>query len=216
MFTRHGVSVNPKRRWKVESYSSSVPKLWSETIEAHKREVHTAILETTAALVEHHGPTTVTMSQIAEEAGIGRATLYKYFPSVEAILLAWHDRHVADHLAQLEAARDRASNPDERLRCVLEAYAAISHEHPSSELAALLHRGAHMARAEHQLHRFVRDLLAEGANTGCVRDDVPTDELARYCIHALGAAGAVRSRAAVRRLVELTLAGLRPDGGPEH
>lgn len=34
----------------------------------------------------------MTMSRIAEEIGIGRATLYKYFPDVEAILLAWHER----------------------------------------------------------------------------------------------------------------------------
>ena len=39
------------------------------------------------------------MSQIAEQTGIGRATLYKYFPDVEAILLAWHERQVTGHLA---------------------------------------------------------------------------------------------------------------------
>lgn len=54
-----------------------VPKLWSETIEAHRREVHDAIIETTAARVAEHGLRAVTMSQIAEETGIGRATLYK-------------------------------------------------------------------------------------------------------------------------------------------
>jgi AcrR family transcriptional regulator len=37
------------------------------------------------------------MSQIAAETGIGRATLYKYFPDVEAILVAWHERQVAEH-----------------------------------------------------------------------------------------------------------------------
>ncbi len=69
-----------------------MPKLWNETIEAHSRAVRDAILETTWALVAEHGLRSVTMSQIAEETGIGRATLYKYFPDVEAILLAWHER----------------------------------------------------------------------------------------------------------------------------
>jgi len=78
-----------------------VPKLWTETIETHRREVREAILDTTAALVAEHGLLGVTMSQIAEETGIGRATLYKYFPDVEAILLAWHDRQITGHLAQL-------------------------------------------------------------------------------------------------------------------
>src|SRR5207245_866718 len=64
------------------SYSESVPKLWSDTIETHRREVRDAILETTVALVTKQGLRAVTMSQIADEAGIGRATLYKYFPDV--------------------------------------------------------------------------------------------------------------------------------------
>ncbi len=38
-----------------------------------------------------------------------------------------------------------------------------------------------------------------------------TSELASYCLHALTAAGALRSDAAVRRLVDVTTAGLRPD-----
>ncbi|MGI9022907.1 MAG: TetR/AcrR family transcriptional regulator, partial [Acidimicrobiales bacterium] len=68
-----------------------MPKVWNETIEDHRREVRDAILDTTAAMVTERGLLSVTMSQIAEETGIGRATLYKYFPGVEAILLAWHD-----------------------------------------------------------------------------------------------------------------------------
>ena len=47
---------------------------WNETIEAHRREVRGAILDATAALVNKHGLLSVTMSRIAQEAGIGRAT----------------------------------------------------------------------------------------------------------------------------------------------
>jgi hypothetical protein len=43
-----------------------------------------------------------------------------------------------------------------------------------------------------------------------VRDDVPIDELAAYCLHALGAAGDLPSKSAVRRLVSVVLAGLEP------
>jgi hypothetical protein len=44
---------------------------------------------------------------------------------------------------------------------------------------------------------------------GDVRDDIPPDELASYCINALAAARSLSSKAAVRRLVMVTLAGLR-------
>ncbi|HEY6421985.1 MAG TPA: TetR/AcrR family transcriptional regulator [Pseudonocardiaceae bacterium] len=100
-----------------------MPRLWKETIEAHSRAVREATLDTTAALVAQHGLLSVTMSRIAEETGIGRATLYKYFPDVEAILLAWHERHVTGHLEHLTAVRDQAGRPGARLDAVLEAYA---------------------------------------------------------------------------------------------
>src|SRR4030095_13299794 len=99
-----------------------MPKLWHETMAAHRRGVRDAILHTAATLATERGLHAVTMSEIAEQAGIGRATLYKYFPDVEAILVAWHDAHVAEHLAHLAAARGVGADPGARLAAVLEAY----------------------------------------------------------------------------------------------
>ena len=195
------------------AYIKRMPKLWNETIDAHRRAVRDAALDATAALVAEHGMLSVTMSRIAEATGIGRATLYKYFPDVEAILAAWHERQVTEHLERLTTVRDQADHPAGRLHAVLEAYALISHQrhgHHGTELAALLHQGQHIAQAHQQLHDLLRDLIAEGVHHGSVRDDVAAGELADYCLHALSAAGALPSEAAVRRLVAVTLAGLRP------
>jgi AcrR family transcriptional regulator len=194
----------------VVMYTGVVPKLWNETIEAHRRAVRDAILETTWALVAEHGLMSVTMSQIAEKTGIGRATLYKYFPDAEAILLTWHERQITGHLEHLAEVRDRAGDAAERLEAVLEAYALIQHKRQDTELAAFLHRGEHVAQAQQQLRDMIRDLLTEAAETGDHWDDVAPDELASYCLHALTAAGSLPSKAAVRRLVTVTLAGLRP------
>ena len=163
-------------------------------------------------LVAEHGVRGVTMSRVAEATGIGRATLYKYFPDVEAILLAWHERHVTGHLEHLAEVRDQAGDAGERLEAVLKAYALISHhrEHHGTELAAFLHRGEPVARAQQQLRDMIRDLLTKAAETGDVRDDVAPDELASYCLHALAAASSLPTKAAVGRLVTVTLAGLRP------
>jgi AcrR family transcriptional regulator len=189
-----------------------VPKLWNETIEEHRRAVREAILDTTAALVTEHGLRAVTMSQIAEEAGIGRATLYKYFSDVDAILAAWHERQITGHLEHLAKLRAEAGHPVERLEAVLEAYGVISHEsrrHHDTELAAFLHRDERVAQAQQHLHNMIRDLLVEAAKTGDLRDDVAPDELATYCLHALTAAASLPSKAAVRRLVTVILAGLQ-------
>jgi AcrR family transcriptional regulator len=186
----------------------------TETIEAHRREVRDAILETTAALVAERGLLSVTMSQIAEESGIGRATLYKYFPDVEAILVAWHERQITAHLEYLAQVRDEGgADAGERLKAVLEAYAHISREsrvHNDTALGGFLHRDEQVARAEHQLRDMLRDLLAESARTRVLRGDVAPEELATYCLHALSAAASLPSKAALRRLVIVTLAGLRP------
>jgi AcrR family transcriptional regulator len=167
-------------------------------------------MDTTAALVAKQGLMAVTMSQVAAETGIGRATLYKYFPDVESIVMAWHERQITSHLEYLAEVRDRTRGPYKRLEAVLATYALISHEHHGSDLETFLHRGEHVVRAHQQLRDFVRDLLIEGAESGDLRDDVAPDELASYCLHALTAASSLPSKAAVRRLVRVILAGLHP------
>ena len=196
------------------AYARPVPKLWDETIEDHRRAVRDATMDATAALVAEHGLRAVTMSRIAEETGIGRATLYRYFPDVETILSAWHERRVRAHLKQLVRLRDEARSAIAGLEAVLGAYALIQYERPQhephdSELAALMHGDAHVAQAQRELGAFVCDLLARCVEADDIRDDVAPEELASYCIHALGAAGGLPSKAAVRRLVAVTLTGLR-------
>jgi AcrR family transcriptional regulator len=197
-------------------YSRDVPRLWNQTIEEHRRAVHDAALDAFAALIAEHGLASVTMSQIAGAAGIGRATLYKYFPDIESVLVAWHERQIARHLHLLEQARDAADGPAARLEAVLCAFALIQHEHQghSAELpAVMLHRGEHVTAAWQQLHALVSDLISACADAGEIRAGIPAGELAGYCLHALGAASSLPSQAAVRRLVTVTLAGLQPPPG---
>ena len=188
-----------------------MPGLWTDTIETHRREVRDAILDAAAVLFAEHGLFGVTMSQIAEKTGIGRATLYKYFPDVESILLAWHDREVAGHLTYLAEVRDRTEDPVQRLESVLEAYAMLTrHAHgQDAGFAELFHRDDRMRRAHGQVHQMIRDLVGAAATAGEVRSDVPPEELATFCVNALAGARAQSSKAAVRRLVSVTMAGLR-------
>jgi AcrR family transcriptional regulator len=188
-----------------------VPKLWTDTVEEHRLAVRDAALDATAKLVAEHGLASVSMSKIAAETGIGRATLYKYFPDVEAVLIACHERQVASHLQQLTRIRDQPGGPGQRLEAILEAYALMTRQRPDgTDLSALLHGGEHMGQAHQRLTRLIEDLLADAARHGDVRDDVPPDELAAYCLHALATASALPSEATVRRLVAVTLAGMRP------
>ena len=180
-------------------------------METHRSAIHDAVIDAAAALIAEHGLPTVTMSRIAQDAGIGRATLYKYFPDVEAVLDAWHQRQVHGHLSLLADANRQPGTPTERLRAVLVAYAGATRRQHGGDLASLLHQGEHVVAAQQHLRGMVAGLLAEAAAVGEVRDDIDPHELATFCLHALTAAGALGSDAAVSRLVDVTAAGLRPD-----
>lgn len=192
-----------------------MPKLWTESIATHRRSVGEAILDAAGKLAQQHGLRGVTMSAVAEEAEIGRATLYKYFSDIESILIAWHDREIAGHLQQLKEARDSAEGPEGRLRAVLEGYARLahgSHPLPDADVAATLHGGSHVVAADKELQSMLRGLVAAAAKTGAVRGDVDPAELATYCLASLSGSRGLRSQAAVTRLVEVTLSGLRAPG----
>jgi AcrR family transcriptional regulator len=199
-----------------------MPKLWDETIEAHRQSVQDATLETTARLVAERGLRGVTMSEIAEKTGIGRATLYKYFPDVETILASWHQRQIRQHIAHLGEVRDRTQGPGERLEAVLTAFAHIQrdrarhgHGRPHGpELAVLLHTDDQLAQAQHEVRGVIAELISDAATAGTVRSDISSEELAGYCIHALEAAGHAPSKEAISRLVMLTVSGMRPEREP--
>ena len=169
-------------------------------------------MDTTWQLVMDHGLLAVTMSRIAAEVGVGRATLYKYFPDVEAILFAHHHQHVVHHLAQLGALRDQAHDPIEGLRAVLTGYAQICRhrrQHGTDELMRLLHRDAEIAPAHQQLDDLIAELIASAAtHVNAASADVASSELASYCRHALEAASTLTTDEAVDRLVAIVLRGL--------
>ena len=195
-----------------------MPRLWTDTVESHRHEVRESILDAAGRLVADRGLLAVSMSQVADGAGIGRATLYKYFGDVEEVLAAWHARAVASHLTELAALAEGAGGPAERLRSVLEAYGQICRQrarHGAEWPAAAFHRTAEVQQPEDQLRDLVTQLIAEVAGTAAagVRIDVPADVLAAFCVSALAAAGAASSDAEVQTVVDLVWAGLtaQPD-----
>src|SRR5688572_27204565 len=96
------------------------------------------------------------MSDVADRAGIGRATLYKYFSGPEDVLTAWHQDSVERHVEALrEVGAER--DPWRRLRVMLETYAESTRAHPGGNAALALHHSLHVKHAQHA----VRQLFAE-------------------------------------------------------
>ena len=178
---------------------------------AHRGNVRAAILDAVSALVSERGACAPTMAQIAEAAGVTRATVHTCFADVESIMRAWHDRQVANHLGYLDDVGDQPGAPLQRLEAVLRAYAAIMHQtydHRTSELGRSLHDDEHLGHARRHLHETVRNLIAEGARAGHLRDDVSPDELTAHCLHTIDAIGGQPS-AAIRQSMSAILAEIR-------
>ena len=67
-----------------------------------------AIFEATAQIVESDGEAGLTTNKVAQKAGFSIGTLYQYFPSKEAIVLAMSQRERERFMAAMQAALDKA------------------------------------------------------------------------------------------------------------
>jgi AcrR family transcriptional regulator len=185
-----------------------MPKLWNDTIEAHRSAVASAVMDKTAELAAREGLHTLTMARIAHEAGIGRATLYKYFSDVEGILSAWHKRQITAHLEELERIREQQATPLQALEAVLIAYGEnIRHGHDHA-YGALLHAMPHVREAHGHLQEFIASVIDEAVRDGSLKGSAPPSEMARYALAAI--AGGAPNKQASARLVAMILRGLGP------
>jgi AcrR family transcriptional regulator len=180
-----------------------MPKLWTDTVATHREEVRQAVLDAAGHLVARDGLWAVSMSRLAEVAGIGRATLYKYFADVEEVLTAWHARQVSAHLTDLATMAAGPGDASARLRAVLERYAHICAQRSrhGGDVAAALHRAPGIADQHRQLQDLLTDPIQEAASAGTVRADVPAEQLAGFCLAALTAAGTASGPDVVVELV---------------
>ncbi|MBA3289035.1 MAG: TetR/AcrR family transcriptional regulator [Acidimicrobiia bacterium] len=192
-----------------------MPRIWADTLASHRQQVTGAILDAMAELVAEHGPVSVAMSSIAERAGIGRATLYKYFPDVGSILVAWHARDFAEHAGQLRAL---STSDDVTLDDVAQFICKLRERHGrggAGVIGVLAHtlagaEGHHGGTIEHEIIAVLTRLLTRLVEREEVRDDQDPEFLARWLFHA-GHAPAELDDQAVSQLVADSLAP-RPAG----
>jgi len=159
-----------------------------------RTETRDAILDAAGRMVERYGYRKTTMSDIAREAGVGKATLYLYFESKQDLALAYVDR-LADRV--LQALRRLAAEPAPaaerlcrmlRLR-VASALAAVRNMTQSlddlfAEMRAqlLAQRRSQQAAEAHVLAEVVRDGQRRGELA-----DVDPDTAARCLLGATNA-----------------------------
>jgi AcrR family transcriptional regulator len=87
------------------------------------------LLETAAALFREQGAAHVTMSAIAEAAGVGKGTLYRHFPDKGALILALLDADMQALQTRVLTGLARPQPVEEKLRWFLEEAARYVIDH---------------------------------------------------------------------------------------
>ncbi|HEY0803811.1 MAG TPA: TetR/AcrR family transcriptional regulator, partial [Pseudonocardiaceae bacterium] len=136
----------PPRQLSINRKPPMKPTIWNDSLAGHKERLREHIIDTAAELVRERGSATVPMSVLAVRAGIARATLYNYFPDIEAVLAALVAQEVTRFRTQLDKRLRAIADPVERLdRCLL-----------------MIHRWATQQRAQRgdTAHRATRHKLS--------------------------------------------------------
>jgi AcrR family transcriptional regulator len=97
------------------------------------------ILEAARRLLDRKGATSITLEEVAAEAGVGRATLFRRFPDRAALLLALldeHERELQDQILEGDPPLGPGAAPSSRLRAFAEALLQLTLEHRELLLAS--------------------------------------------------------------------------------
>jgi AcrR family transcriptional regulator len=177
--------------------------------------VSAAILEAAAQVLADRGEA-ASMSDVANAAGVGRATVYRYFPSREALL----DR-LADHALTVAAERLAAAGLEKvaveegvarAVRVLIgvgDYFTVLARERVRPDTTQL----------DRRLNAPLRSLLERGQESGIIRADVPvawlTESLLGLVVSVLLARPPLGQEDAVAAVTSLFLDGSRARSAPQ-
>lgn len=178
----------------------------ADAVRADARRNRERILEVAArAFGAAGGP--VSLEGIARDAGVGIGTLYRHFPSREALVEAVYRAELAEVAATAEELV-RTHPPVEALRLWMDRYAMFvaTKRGMAESLKAIFDSGAVTAGDTRAgVVGAVGALLAAGADDGSLRSDVSADDVVTGL---LGIMLASASAEQCGRMFDLLLAGL--------
>jgi AcrR family transcriptional regulator len=143
------------------------------TTSALRDHVSTAILDAAALVLAAKGDT-ASMEDVASAAGVGRATIYRYFPSRDDLLSALADVAIDDaHRRIKEADLERATVPEGLARIIRAVVACgIKFSVVTSD-----HSHVDRIRLDSLIRDPIRSVFQRGQDEGVMRTDVTTDIL---------------------------------------
>lgn len=141
-------------------------------------------------LIRTQGIDRISMTDVANSAGITRTALYNYFPDKPALLLAFTEQvnsaFVERYRRELPSGVSAARRLSAFVRLQLEGIMAHPHP-PAAELGASLGPDAYQALAAHvaPMQRLLTEILEEGTAAGEF-DPLPADPVSRLTLSMVG------------------------------
>ncbi|GAA0529433.1 TetR family transcriptional regulator [Saccharopolyspora thermophila] len=199
---------------------SESPKPRSGRTAHGRRRVRSALALAAMELFAAQGFEATTVDQIADTAGVGRRTFFRYFRSKEDVVFPGHDERLAEVKEHLEAA-DRSADPlrvlAETAEFVLDMYLAepevsLKRFELTRQVSALRDKEiASIDRYQRVFARYLRDRCA-GEPSGELRAAVAAAAVVATHNHVLRqwlrSGGELDARAELRRALEQVTAAL--------
>ncbi len=162
------------------------------------------------------GPATVTLEQVARDAGVGIGTLYRHFPTREALVEALYRKELGDLCAG--AADLFAAHPPERaLRLWMDqfaGYVAAKREMADALRAVYASGAVTVSQARAELAVAVKAILDAGVADGTLRADVRPDDVVAMVVGTFTATSAAGGREQLERMFDLLVDAVRRQAGP--
>jgi len=152
------------------------------------------------------------MREIAREAGVGIATLYRHFPTRESLVDAVYHGQVQRLTAGARELLEQLP-PTEALRRWMDLFADwLATKHGMTDtLVTMIDSGAIAhAQTRTELLQTITTILDAGKAAGDIRTDVSAEDIAAGLIGIFTVAGKPPQRAQATRLLNLLMDGLKP------
>ncbi|ORB24982.1 hypothetical protein BST38_28265 [Mycolicibacterium parafortuitum] len=149
-----------------------------ESVRADAERNRSAVLAAAEQVYAEQG-VDVSLNEIARRAGIGNATLYRHFPTREALLAEVFSGHLEQYCGLAEAAAD-GDDPVAALRDCVTATCALqaTNRGLADLLASLQPMTPHVEELRRRHHRAIATVFSRAVRSGGVRRDVSPVDLA--------------------------------------
>ncbi len=177
-----------------------MPKIIGESLASHRELTRTRLFDALGSLMAEQPFESITMSQIAERAGVGRTAVYNHFADKEVLLLAYMRQVTEEFTSVLSERLSTEPDPLMRLRLYIRSHV---------QMTSRYHVKAGMGLRRQMSDRGASHLHDHVGMVGEVLISILDDAMGRGLIAQQNTLGAVH-------LIHATLAGQRLPAEGSH